>query len=591
LAHARDDARDRLREQHMAATALALAAEGVPAEAILIVCGAAHAEAIAGHLAASAALPALPERAEIEIAMIPFSFLRLSEQSGYGAGNRAPWYYAQVWARAGDYAAASRHTIVTLARHLREQGHSASSAQCIDAYSLARMLARMRGKGAPGVDEVAEAVVACLGLGQTAVVEAALRAVLIGETAGRITSKAGRTPLQVEFYATTNHLRLPVLDAPRQVLLHMTDARETEGSVFLHRLAVAEIPYARELESGLSGRGRAARGGPLTSLTRVREKWELHWTPATDAALIEQAAWGGTLAEVCTRRLAARLAAVERIDDGTAVLLRMALCDLATGFPEAMARCEGLAADSASFGPLARATYHLDGLLTYGAARQLPIEALTALAERLFARAVLHLPASATGGDEAAQEVEAGLTGLHELVGRRSPTAGDPEAFWAAVTTVAEMNGSHPGLRGLALTLLELGGRLEPGELTARLRFWLSMASEAADNARLVAGLFTLHRGTLVRNRALIGAVTEFLTGLELEQLTPLLPVLRRTLGQLSAAERSYLSETLMAVLGVSSGAARQALTLTSAAGAWLREADAAVAGILDEWRVRYGIE
>ncbi len=119
----------------------------------------------------------------------------------------------------------------------------------------------------------------------------------------------------------------------------------------------------------------------------------------------------------------------------------------------------------------------------------------------------------------------------------------------------------------------------------------MSAASAAADNARLVAGLFSLHRGTLVRNRALIGAVTEFLAGLELEQLTPLLPVLRRTLGTLSRAERSYLTETLGAVLGVTGGTARQTLTLTSTTAAWLREADAAVAATLKEWRERYGIE
>jgi hypothetical protein len=43
-----------------------------------------------------------------EIALIPFSAPRLSERSGYGAGNRAPWFYGQVWALGGDYPAAAR---------------------------------------------------------------------------------------------------------------------------------------------------------------------------------------------------------------------------------------------------------------------------------------------------------------------------------------------------------------------------------------------------------------------------------------------------------------------------------------------------
>jgi len=39
-----------------------------------------------------------------------------------------------------------------------------------------------------------------------------------------------------------------------------------------------------ELESGLGGR-RAGGAEPVEQLARVREKWELQWSPATDAQL------------------------------------------------------------------------------------------------------------------------------------------------------------------------------------------------------------------------------------------------------------------------------------------------------------------
>jgi hypothetical protein len=421
-------------------------------------------------------------------------------------------------------------------------------------------------------------------------VAAALQRVLIGDAVGRVTARVGRTPLQAEFYATAGRLGLPVLDAPRQVLVHLPVPVEAEQSIFLHRLMVAGVPFARELEGGLGGGGRAAQGGPLEQLGRVREKWELQWTPATDARLVERTAWGSTLAEVDQRLLGQQLAAAERVDEGTAVLLRLALCDLAHSFPAALERCEALAADSASFVALARATYHLDGLLAYGVARRLPTDRLGALAARLFALAVLHLPAAAVCGDDAAAEIEPGLTGLHELVRRQSPAAGDAAPFWEALEAVESQAGSHAGLRGLTLVLLELGGRLGRDALAARLGYWLSVVPEAADNARLVAGLFALHRGTLVRNRALIGAVTDFLRELSIEQLTPLLPVLRRSLGSLSTAERTYLDETLTAVLGLRGDPTDGAPALTAAETAWLGEADAAVAAVLADWRERYGI-
>lgn len=575
---------DDIRERHMAA--VALNSGFAPAE-ILIVCGAAHAEKIASALTDGTAAPATLEAATVEVVMVPYSFPRLSEQSGYGAGNRAPWFYQRVWALKGDYHAAARETLAALAGRLRKQGQSASLAQTIDAYNLTRTLAHMREKPAPGVDEVAEAATACFGQGRGALVAEALRHVLIGEAVGRVTHKVGKTPLQTEFYAEANRLRLPILDTPQQILIHLPVPAEAEQSVFLHRLGVASIPFAREVESGLGGRGRDAAGGPLEQLSRVREKWELQWRPQTDAELVERTALGNTLREVCGRVLNRRLAQAPHIDTGAEVLLQMALCEVTAGFDQALEQCETLAADSASFAALARATYYLNGLLNYGSARRLPVERLGALAERLFARAILHLPAAAICGDEAAQEADSALKSLYELVSRGAADAG---LFWEAVETVSRMEQAHPALRGLALVLLELGGKLAPGALTGRIRYWLSATAEAPDNARLVSGLFSLHRSTLVRNRTLIGAVTEFLTDLELEQLTPLLPVLRRNLGNLTAAERAYLAETLEAVLGLGGGEASRTLKLTAIEEELLREADRAVTQTLADWRVRYGI-
>jgi hypothetical protein len=153
---------------------------------------------------------------------------------------------------------------------------------------------------------------------------------------------------------------------------------------------------------------------------------------------------------------------------------------------------------------------------------------------------------------------------------------------------VAAMEACHPGLRGLALTLMEVEARLPAGELARRLRPLLAWG-EAAANARLVAGVFSLHRSTLIRNRPLIAAVTEFLLELEIEALIPLLPALRRTLGDLSPAERRYLEETLGGLLGIDDGRS-VTLNLSDLDRALLVEADAAVAATLADWRDRYGI-
>src|SRR5262249_32258088 len=109
---------DARREACMAAAARELVESGLAPEAIVLVCGAAHAAAVAHAFWDGAkdgdgpiAQPGVEPGAPTEIALIPYSFPRLSEQSGYGAGNRAPWYYQQVWERGGDYLGATRHSL------------------------------------------------------------------------------------------------------------------------------------------------------------------------------------------------------------------------------------------------------------------------------------------------------------------------------------------------------------------------------------------------------------------------------------------------------------------------------------------------
>lgn len=581
-----DQIADTVREHHMAAVAVEVAARGIPERDILIVCGAAHASAIARAVAAGVTRPDLGETAPVELALVPYSYPRLSDDHGYGAGNRAPWFYQLVWEHNGDFLAAARRALLTIAGRLRDQGRLASLAQVVDADELAIVLASLRGKHAPGVDEVSDAAIACLAQGQPAVVEPVLREVLIGDQLGRVTPRAGMTPLQTEFYETAARLRLPVQDAPRAILVHLPDPVEAAQSVFLHRLVAASVPFARQLEGGIGG-SIDARGGALAGLRRAREKWELCWSPLTDTCLIERNAWGSTLASVAERLLLRRLDNAGAIDEGADVLLQLTLCDLPAAFAQALRRCETLAADNASFPAIARAAFHLDALLALGTARRLPEQELAGLAARLFVRAALHLPAASQCGDEAALEIEASLIPLAELVRKGSPIAA-ADLFWDAVCAVSELDSAHPGLRGLALTLLEIGERLPPGALAHRLQRLLLGASPDA-GARLVAGLFRLRRGTLVRHRALIGAITDFLLSLEIETLLPLLPALRRTLGDLSPAERAYLQETLAAIFGHEEGSAVPA-RVPDALRARLGQADAAVAAVLSMWRDDYGI-
>ena len=105
---------------------------------------------------------ACPTPVPSAVTLIPFSFPRLAEQLGYGAGNRAPQYYQRAHDAGCDFRRATLEVLVEFTEHLRLRGFMASLADTIEAYRLAVTLADIRGKAEPGLDEVREATIATM---------------------------------------------------------------------------------------------------------------------------------------------------------------------------------------------------------------------------------------------------------------------------------------------------------------------------------------------------------------------------------------------------------------------------------------------
>ncbi|MCX7681309.1 MAG: DUF5682 family protein [Anaerolineae bacterium] len=159
------DARDAAREAWMRAEIARALAEGYGLDEMFIVCGAAHAPALTP--------PFIPPEnggdgggaRSAKLTLVPFSYPRLSEQLGYGAGNRAPAYYQMVWEHGGDFARATQEALIRTADALHRAGYAVSLADAIEANRLACTLAALRDKPAPGLYEVRNAAQACYGRG------------------------------------------------------------------------------------------------------------------------------------------------------------------------------------------------------------------------------------------------------------------------------------------------------------------------------------------------------------------------------------------------------------------------------------------
>ena len=284
------------------------------APALLTPAGAAEeAGAIGAVPGAADAVPGAPgaEQSEWTTSLIPYTYALLDERSGYPAGIRDPEWQHLVVRAAGDPDAleeALTRTAVRVCAELRGLGHPSGPADAREISRLASDLARLRGLPAAGRGELVEAMQTVLAQGEPygrgRAVARAMERVLVGDRSGRPAPGAPRSGLAPAVETELSRLGLP---GPRSSgtapgatggtsgphatakelrLDPLRSDLDRDRDLLLRRLTVCGVPYG-ELR-GVVGTGGAE---PLTT------RWEVRWTPATEAVLSAVGVHGVTPAQ------------------------------------------------------------------------------------------------------------------------------------------------------------------------------------------------------------------------------------------------------------------------------------------------------
>jgi Family of unknown function (DUF5682) len=569
----------RARDAFMAARIEATVAQGVPPERIVAVLGAAHASAFVAGDVDPGLLASLPAPREAAVTVIPYSFPRLAAQLGYGAGNRAPQYYQLAHDAGCDFRHATLRALLGFAAELRSRGFSASLADAIEAYRLARALAVLRDKLEPGLDEVREACIATLCQGDTTPVDAFLWRGVLGHRVGKVAERIGKNSLQEEFWREVNTRDLPRDDEPTEVALLLRERRAAETSVFLHRLRVAGVPYASYQgtykDKANRSRHEPEEAGGLAALTRLRESWQAQWTPSTDIALVERIALGTSLQQVTDQLLGQRLDAATATGEAAAVLLEAVVTACPRPAADAMTACDRLAATDDDLPSLARACMSLSGLVSYGSSRDtLPdrgsAATLRGLCRKTFDRAVLRVRPACTGDDDAVAAVPRALQTLHDIAIAQPEV--DREAWLAAARELAEDYAVHPRTAGVATALLYLARSIDEDAVATFVSQRLSDALHPEAAAAYLEGFLQVNAIVLVKNRAVVETLDAWVTAVEPDAFRNILPLLRRVFGALGPTERRYFLENLIGARGLGAQASAAVAVITTTDEAKLAE-------------------
>ncbi|MEU3601260.1 DUF5682 family protein [Streptomyces sp. NPDC006798] len=508
------------------------------------------------------------------VSLIPYTYPLLDSRSGYPSGIRDPEWQHTVLEAAGDPAAlheALIRTAVRICADLREHGHPYGPAEGREIVRVAADLARLRDLPAPGRGELLEAVQSVLGRGEThgtgRAVARSLERVLVGARTGRPAPAAPRGGLGPAVEAETAALSLPGPGdahekAPRD--LRLDPARsglDGRRELLLRRLTVCGVPYARE--QGVTG-----AGGTEGLTTR----WQVRWTPATDAMLTAAGARGVTPAQAAEGVLRQRHAAERAAGGPTAAQVVRGLTEAAEcGLPVlAGERLTELAAVLPSGGTLPELLAGLD-LLDRIAAGHLPGPAAPdTTSGRETAGAS---PGAGAGGfsdvgvgvADAAELLTAaavrqvdGLTGSEEPedaralleLAQRADRVGGIRLTDALARLVA--NGT-PLIAAAAGAVRVLTGHDEAETFGIRVASWVDAAVDGASRAALTArltGVLTAAGPLLTVGAGALDPLLHRVVELDDTAFLARLPALRGGFETLSPAARDRLLETVEERLG-----------------------------------------
>jgi hypothetical protein len=383
--------------------------------------------------------------------VVPYSYFRLSDMSGYGAGNRARQFYETCYklvdaGRATDIA--MEHCIAVL-RNMRKAGDPLSTADAISVTHHAGMLARLRGRAFPALDDIHDALITCCCTGnpkeEGQKLQTAMDAAGSGNTIGKVTSKLGRLPIVNDFHSQLSDLQLGEVMGKEKRATFKLDKRQTlddRRSAFLHRVAYLKVPFA-----GMTGEGGDFAG------TLFREQWDLRWDPRTEPALIEQNLYGDTVEAAALSRLQEAMAqAGTNAGQTCARLLDAVNLDLPGLVTAAEGAC-GTAIDTdPSFVLQATALAALGRLDQYAAFRGLSRTRLEELLVRCYDRACFALPNAIAVPQEEQNAVVSALISVADVVQRDSGRY-DRALFADAARSAADAT-PVPFLRGAFLGLL-----------------------------------------------------------------------------------------------------------------------------------------
>jgi len=535
-----------VRESYMRRRIEAVIAGGVKPEQIVAVVGAFHASVLSGELPAmtNAELARLRRRTS-KLTLMPYSYFKLSTQSGYGAGNQAPAYFELIWD------SLQRHELGELpgeylshvARYLRAHGTHRSTAEVIEGVRLACTLAALQDGTAPTLRDLRDAAVTLIGHGEALVVRDALAEIDIGSAIGELPRGVSQTSIQADFDRELARLKLEKyrttiaqdvkldLRENRRVASEEAAFLDLQRSSFFHRLRMLGVQFATHVSTGSQSATWA-------------ERWQLKWTPESEIALVEAVLLGETVELATSFQFKTQLENCTSIGTAADHVTNACRCGLMASMDLARQRLQELAAVSSELKAIAHAAFQLSQVVRYGDVRKFDPAPLLPLMEELFVSGALALHAASNCDNDAAKDIVISMEELNRVSLEHHDRV--DEALWLErLRQLSDADDRNPLLSGFACATLLERNLIDNSDLVREVSRRLSPGIPADLGAGWFEGLAKRNRYSLLARQALWEALAAYIESLDADQFKRALVFLRRAFGVFSPREKRQICENL----------------------------------------------
>lgn len=500
-----------------------IALQHIPGSRTAVICGAWHAPVLEKW---QDILPESPENspATSNYYWIPWSYLQLAREKGYGAGVRAPMYYECLWSHRSDAAA---HWFVHAGRIFRKKELDVSPAHLIEATRLAHGLASLRMRETPGLDELTDAIQAVFPKSEAYRWQALRDEVWLGTKTGYVNPSIHHLPLIEDFYSQLRKFRL--FSAVKQGVdvekkLDLRKEGHLKMSTFFYQLLAMDLGWPVRVAADINHLGS------------YNEYWILPADFLLDARLIQHVHKGQTVRDAGLYELRSQLAQ----SDHLSLLMNWLELALYGSYSEALPELATLSESrmiEEEDGVVSLAAWvKVAGLIRFGDVRSYDVSALKRMLNYLFGKIYIHLPISIQQtSEEAVTEVMSHLKTFHQS------RSWSNEQWSSCLFQISQNPNLISKLRGLCFRLFSQLG--ERAELDSLIQMEFSSLRDPGSTTEWLTGFFSAGKTDFIQNTSLLQYMDQWVSGLSDTHFDDVLIGLREAFSIFSEVEKQEIQK------------------------------------------------